>query len=291
MCNDALWPAGLPQRIEDSAVYVPCAECQALYTTDILYGKQLLDARPFIDYAPSAVVDYQRNGYPAHDNGDGPTTDGVRTMEMKAVPISTFARYFEATDAGKWRVVARALSPGMDYYWKLRNTLADTHWLSDDISTFEVAVDGLLGSVKSITQRECYRQVADSYIKFWKRYPGAHVFRVPTVETDIAGLSIRVNPEIRMEYRGESFTLKLYFRATPPTKKYRQAVQFLTARARGLKWDPNWQATLFAVSQGERHHEMPLPQRFGLAVAAQAAAFLHTWDQLSEEKERLREER
>ena len=103
VCDNGLWPDGSPPKIGDSTVYVPCTECQALYTTDIIHGQQVLDAHPFIDFYPSAVVDYPRNGFSPHNNGVDTPKDGEHAMEMKAIPINTFAKYFDATDAGKVR--------------------------------------------------------------------------------------------------------------------------------------------------------------------------------------------
>lgn len=212
-------------------------------------------------------------------------------MEMRELPISTFARYFEASDQQKLRIVDQTFSSGMDYYWALRNTLAETHWRSDDIGTFEAALDGLLGSVKSATQREHYRKLAQGYIDFWQRYPGAHVFSVPTGHTEINGLPIRVNTDIGMAYGNDFFAIKLFLRAAPPTTKYRQAVQHVTALATRHEWNPNWQATLLDVRRGLLLHAMPLPWKFDLAVGAQAAAYRHTWEQMREEAEQRRMER
>ncbi len=275
LCDDVPWPQGKLPRLDDSAIYVPCDNCKGLYVEDILWGEQWLEPHPYIDPSPNCVVYSPNEGEPLY-NKEGDNMD-------KPIAISTFARYYESTDSLKWRIVENFLSPQRDFYWALRNALAETHWQSDDISTFEAALGGLVASLRSPAQRDHYRKLGENYISFWKSRPGAHVFTVPIAETEIAGLRIRVNPEIGMAYGSDYLALKLYLRAKSPTRKYREAMQHITNKAKQHAWNPNWLPVLFDVRRQDPLVRIPLPTQFDLAIEAQAVAFLHTMERLREQ--------
>lgn len=275
ICDDGPWPHGRVPRSGDSIVYVPCTECRGLYVDDLVDGgQQRFDPHPYLYPSPYPVIDSLEIRESKLDYVEG-------SEEMNPIAVSTFARYYEATDRQRLRIVKELLTPGMDYYWALRNTLAETHWRSDDISTFEDALDGLLRSVKSPTQRNHYENLALGYIAFWKKRLGAHVFMVPTVFTEVAGLPLRVSTEIGMAYRGDQMALKLYLRATPPTRKFREAIQHITMRARGSEWNPNWQPAILDVRREDMLHPVALGANFEITIESQALAFIHTWEQFS----------
>ena len=78
-------------------------------------------------------------------------------------------------------------------------------------------------AIKSPVQQTHYANLAEGYITFWKKRPEAHVFAVPAVNMEIAGLPVKASTEVGMTYQGDTMPLKLYFRATPPTRRFRQA--------------------------------------------------------------------
>ena len=172
---------------------------------------------------------------------------------------------------------------GRDYYGAFRNTLAETHWRSDDISTFEDALDGLVATQNGIARQEHYQDLGEKYIRFWKKHDGAHYFRVPTVTKSINGLTVRVFTEIGMRYRGDELALKLYLRAPQrPTREFRQTVQEVTTQARQGTWDPNWQSVLLDLHREDILYPPNIPPSYGLVLEGPAESFQHWWKRLDE---------
>lgn len=209
-------------------------------------------------------------------------------MEIGTIPMTAFARFYEATPPAKVIMVREARlmvsDPrgyrGRDYYLDLRNTLRQTHWATNDIATFEAALGPLVAHQVIPGKKEHYQKVGDAYIAFWKKR-GATFFRVPDCLIDIAGLKIRVAPEVGMSYGGDKLALKLALPAPRPTRQFRQAVQYLTAQGRG-EWPHDWQAALWDVRREEVLPPVSVPRDLALALEGQAMAFQEIWKRLGE---------
>lgn len=211
-------------------------------------------------------------------------------MEIHTQPITAFARFFKAKPALKVRMVRDARLCQSDpkgyrlraYYGDFRNALRRTHWNGSDLSTFEATLEDVIAQQK-IAKQEHYRNLGKAYINFWNRYPDARVFEVQTVETEIAGLGIRVTADLGISFGGDDYVLEPYFRAPRPTRLFRQAVQYLTEQARLHVWNPNWNAAIYDVRR-----QLLLPQmrirtqdiRIGLEGAA--ADFRQIWNSLED---------
>ena len=211
----------------------------------------------------------------------------IPLMEIRPVAVATFARFYEAPGPEQERMVREARRmqaggyPGRDYYAAFRNALAETHWRSNEIETFEFVLDGLVAAQKSPTKQKNYRTLGDTYIKFWKKREGARVFTVPTVSTEFEGLTIRVYTEIGMSYGGNDMALKLYLRAPQrPTRSFRQAIEHITTKARQGAWNPNWQSAILDLHREDILISPPIPDRFSIVVEGQAQLFQYYWNRL-----------
>lgn len=251
---------------------------------DIVRGELLLDPTSPVDDPLRSMVYSPKYGEPPHG-------EAASTMEIKSVPIATFARFYEATGPRKVTMVrdARIFQSdptgysGRDYYRDFRNTLKQTHWQTNKISTFEAALDALVAEQTIAGKQEHYRTLGEAYIKVWKKHD-AHFFRVPTVSLEIAGLNIRVVTEVGMRFHGDNLALKLLLTAPRPTRQFRQAVQHLTARGRDPSWRADLQAAIWDVRREEILPQLPIPKDFQLALEGQAMAFRQIWDSLEAEE-------
>jgi len=268
---------------DDSRVYVPCEECRGLYVEDIVHGYQLLDPLPAV-VEPTASVVYSPKF------GEYPQQEMVPTMEIGNVAIATFARFFEATPSGRVRVVrdARLFQSDpksyakRDYYFDLRNTLRQTHWQTNDISTFEAALDPLIAKQTIPGKQEHVRTIGRAYIDFWKKRD-AQFFRVAPSIVEITGLRIHVVAEVGMRYNGDNLALKLALAAPKPTRHFRQVIQYLTTE--GLRNRPNLQQAIWDVRREEILPHVPIPRDFRLALEGEAVAFRQIWESLNREEE------
>ncbi|MCH7787353.1 MAG: hypothetical protein IIC22_07570 [Chloroflexi bacterium] len=207
--------------------------------------------------------------------------------------MTAFARFFEATALQKVRMVRDARLFQSDptgyiqraYYGSFRNALRQTHWNGTDLATFEAKLDDVIAELRSTGKQpakpEHFRELGESYVSYWKQYPDLQVFDVPTAETEIAGLRIRVFGNVGISFGVDNYALEPYFRAPKPTRLFRQAVQYITEQARQGVWNPNWIATIYDARLKQLLPEIrvrPLDLRIGLEGAA--ADFQQIWRSL-----------
>ncbi len=280
ICDDSQWPPGVLPRRSKFAVYLPCDPCKTIYFDDGAHGQGRFVAEPY-------AVPLELDMLNSLSTGESLPNKKERVIDIHPIPLSTFARFYEATtESAKLRIVREARGSGYDFYWALRNTLAETHFRSDDLSTFEDAVIGLVGSLKSESQRTHYRKICQGYINFWKRFDEAHVFPVSPIDTEIEGLTIKVNYEIGMRDGEDERPIKLHLRAKAPTRDYRRAIQGVTSKASEFVWDTNWQPRILDTRKGELAEYVPFPQDFDMIMESAASHFVDMWER---EDRRVRE--
>ena len=149
-----------------------------------------------------------------------------------------------------------------------------------DLATFEATLDDVIVQQNVSAKQEHYRLLGESYIGFWKPYETA-VFEVPTVETDIAGLKVRVTAEFGICFGGDDYALEPYFRAPKPTRLFRQAVQYITEQARQQVWDAEWHAAIYDVRRKLILPELRIrPQDLRIGLEGASADFQQIWRSL-----------
>ena len=213
-------------------------------------------------------------------------------MEMKPVAIATFARFYGATGPQKVKMVrdARLFQSdprgysARDYYGNFRNALKQTHWQTDDIATFEAALDSLVAEQNDPGKQDHYRELGEAYIKFWRKHD-ARFSDVSNVSLTLAGLDIRVVTEVGMRYHGDNLALKLLLTAPRPTRQFRQAIQHLTELGSKGKWPSELQPGIWDVRREEILPKVSIPKDFQLALEGQAMAFRQIWESLDAEEE------
>ena len=270
--------------------YMRCRACLELYVIDATLPSQRLGhvlvtspaQKPPVCYADFKVdtINY-RVPMPKSERSD------VASGPTHAVPMTMFARFYDATGPEKVRVVrdARIMASdpqgyrGRDYYLQLRNLLRQTHWQTDDIDTFEDALGYLIADTRH-DKREHYDAIGRAYVDFWRRRQ-ASCFEVPPSTVQIAGLSVRVSLEIGMKYSGNDLALKIWWNAPRPKKAFRQAAQFLTELA-SADWPAHWTPALWDVRREEILPPLRIPRDFAFAVEGQAMAFQQIWTSLGE---------
>jgi hypothetical protein len=281
MCDEAEWPTGTPPDT-NQAIDVPCTSCRDLYRYIIARDAGVAPHAP-VDYPTLSMVPYPKLGVPPQNNE-------VATMEIGRQPMTAFARFFEATPAEKVKMVRDARLFQSDpagyaqrsYYASFRNVLRRTHWSDSDLGTFEATLDDVIAELNSQPKQQHYRDLGKAYIDYWRNYGDASIFRVRAVEMEIAGLKLRVAPEVGVSFGGDSYALEVYFRAQPPTRLYRHSVQYLAQQAKAKSaWNPDLRPAIYDVRRRKILDDLQIrPQDLRLALEGAAANFQQIWESL-----------
>jgi hypothetical protein len=211
-------------------------------------------------------------------------------MQIGAILMSSFARFYEATGPQKVAIVRDARLnqsdpdsyTSRDYYFDLRNTLRQTHWATGDITTFAQVLDALCARQKQDGKEKHLREIGESYIRFWIKR-GAGTFDVPRAQILLGGLPIRVSAEVGMVDRDDKFAMKLWFNAPRPTRAYRQAAEFMLRQAAAdPAWSTSWRTVILDVRREEVLPAVPIPRDLRRALEGQAGAFKQIWEGLDE---------
>lgn len=266
-------------------ILIPCKPCQELYTEDIAFGRGMLEHSQLPaanqPMAPDDFMVYSHKnwGYPHQIQGDD-------VLEIPPIGMATFARFYDAPVSGRLKVIndARTYLANHDgykqrsYYWALRNTLLQTHWATNDLSSFADAREGMLLRQKIEHRKDNYQTISQAYLSFFKKTPDARLFRIPPTRIEIAGLTIIVNPDIGMRLPGNDLALKLWLSSKPPKNNYRQAIQYLMQDAQQGGWREDLQPAIWDIRRERIMQPVKIPNGFDIVIGSQAAAFRYMWE-------------
>ena len=229
-------------------------------------------------------------GTPFKHCGKGTKNQGAEVTVVPRVPIGSFARFYEARPADQVRIVrdirTRLLDPegytGRDYYQWLRNGIRKTHWSTNEITTFRDALGPFLENTRE-DKRQHYKVICESYIDFWVDMAASY-FPIKSVSVEMEGLTILVTPEVGMRIGDDSYALKIWLNAKPPTRPARQVVNYVMERAVGVcsDWSDDWHMGIWDIRRKNILPPIRTARDFELGLRGQAAAFLHIWDDLDE---------
>ena len=262
---------------------------------DVLHGRKLMTISSENPIATEKGSTPNYYGPTPNEYGPIPVLDNIHhaTKEVSAMPVSrvsvfNFSEFCEARPDRQESVVLkirkRTLDPkkGFDYYGPLKHLIRRTHWATNDLATFESALDPFLNGQKKVTMADNYRCMADAYIDYWDGRANAYFpVLVTTPDVVIEGLTIRATPELGMLTKdGDRQILKLWFNRVSPTRQARLIVGHLMGKV-----NPNsqWHIGIWDIKQ--RNIPLPVlaPDGFDLVLAGQAAAFLRIWEGLDQE--------
>ena len=298
ICDGIRWIEGQePDNCPDFPV--PCGKCKETYLEDLLRGNKrlhLLAESPW----PQNATPLRENATPLRENAT-PLRENVirynRTVvqgdqSMIEIPMSLFARFYEARPAAQVRIVRdirqRLLHPKeykmRDPYLPIRNFLRSTHWATGNIVTSEDAFEPFMDKQSPNVWKDRFQKIGEKYLAFWN-FRDAAYFLVPATNIAIRELSIQVRPEVGLQI-GDDFTvLKVWMNTKRPSIQTRQVFGYLMDQARDHndKWQHHWHTGVWDVLRSN----VPQPRRvahdFETGLRGQAAAFLEIWDELQEQ--------
>ena len=207
---------------------------------------------------------------------------------MPRVPIGSFARFYEARPAEQVRIVrdirTRLMDPegytGRDYYHQLRTEIRRTHWSTNDISTFSSSMIPFIERTRE-DRRDHYRSIGASYIEFWTARDASY-FPVCSVSVEIGELEVIVTPEVGMRFGDDSYALKIWLNAKPPTRPAKQVIQYMLEHAYSTSSgrQNNWHLAIWDLRRKAILTPLKTAKDFELGLMGQAAAFLKIWNEL-----------
>ena len=242
---------------------------------------------------------YNVGGHPSYRVS--PHIDGnalsLQVDKMPKASMNFFAKFCAAGISTKQRMVRDQrlqladprLIASRDYYGRLRNSILQTHVRTQDLEVFADALPPLLGQkLRDDGQRNRFKLLGEAYLDFWGGLD-AKPFTAQRGHVDIAGLTITVNPEVRIRTaHGDEQAVKLRFNAKAISQQERLTMSYLMNRA---KAEEGWPRTLqMGIYDVERKVILPAPvpsDDFELGLIGQAAAYIHMWRALDSASEDL----
>ena len=197
---------------------------------------------------------------------------------MKDVSMSTFARFCIAGPGVRDKMARqfagveqrRGGNPNGALYGMLRRT----HWRNGDIAVL-VGATPRLNPTRQDYQQELDRIMAikEDYLAEW-RERAEGFFSVDPVGVIVAGMTVRVDPEVGMETREDPARrpLKLWFRGTRMSGRYAAVYHYLLKEAiESTTWPVSWFPGIWDV-QGRRISYLPRQLPHGTEGLVDSAA-------------------
>lgn len=150
---------------------------------------------------------------------------------MPEISLTDFVDFATATGKAKYNKLKAIKNrpnyePAFDFYRQVRKGIVDCVRSGDPRSRLDVHV-GIVTDTKKIGH---YDKIVAGFNKWWGRK--ALTWSDPTRDSySGAGVDIRVNPEIRVEFGGTDYLLKLYFKDKPLSKAKVDVILFLMEQA------------------------------------------------------------
>lgn len=158
--------------------------------------------------------------------------------------------------------------PKFDFWKSLREGLQSHHQNGTKL-------DVVLASLKDPKKIKRFPQVIDAYRKFVNKKHYAW-FKPPSALWAYAGLEVRVNPELGLQFDGRKHAVKLYFKEEKPTK---QRLSVVLAMMRiSLNLADGMLPAVLDVSSCRLITPGASDQNLLPLLQAQAIAFVHMWN-------------
>ena len=298
LCDGEPW-TGPPINI-GLGFCLPCRLCIDMSVVDSVHGRGVFRSgdgfpRPYPRRSYQVPVATGCRLCGAYNKGDGcrpfPSTHSCssREIDMLRAPrfsMREFAQYHRGRPDTRARIVrdkretlenANRHAYGDARYAKLRRAIIQCHIQHTDITRFRLGLPDILRNVKPEHRDRC-AVVAHSYADFWDALD-ATPFEGRRAVLDMAGLTVSIDPELRIQYAdGRQQLLKLWFGSTPPPTTWVPVVAGLmnmTGQQHG--WPQSWTKGFLHV---ERRRALALSVDDATAeplLLGTARDFMHRW--------------
>lgn len=260
LCDGDPW---MPRRRVSRPSNKLCWRCKAIHADDRDQGLRAFR------------VTHRQKGIFAYESVDTCNEDEETMVHVR---MKRFARFCVAS--AEDRVAMFVQSDGRDYYASLRKHLREQHQATDDLNQLALSIDALNNYIPNLTpsKRDTYRGLIQQYVEQWREQQ-ASAFAVPTVRLAFGELSVRVAPEIGMQYHPDAQVfprvLHLWFEIDYPSLAMQDVFFYLLGEAlRDTQWTPGWRLGIWDVRRQQFIDRRPSSLDMEDRVHAAAAEYL-----------------
>ena len=153
-------------------------------------------------------------------------TELVDVVSKAGAPKASQVAKIKARSLGEYK-------PFKDFYKALRDALIATHKAGESRD----CLNSRLSHVDEPKRRRRYDELATQYQRWWGKKDLAW-FAPPSAIYSSCGVSVSVNPELGVEFGGQSYVIKLYFKADKLKRSSAALITALMASALSSKDNP-----------------------------------------------------
>lgn len=177
------------------------------------------------------------------------------------------------------QIKARSLEnykPFKDFYKSLRDALIETHRNGGSRDFLSARIS----HVREPNRRRRYDELVAHYKRWWGRKDMAW-FTPPSATYTSSGVSVSVNPEIGLEFGGDRYVIKLYFKADQLKKSSADLITGLMASALSGQGDEKF--GVLDVERGKLYFRQDQPPDVLVAmIDAELAYIAQLWPALGD---------
>ena len=205
---------------------------------------------------------------------------------MPKITMTQFANFCIAKPNGRRRIVHDQRELGehpewirsRDFYGPLRDAIKRTHVANQDLNIFRDALPALMHQRLGDNQRARFQLLGEAYLDLWGGWD-ATPFPGQRAEVDIAGLTVIVNPDVRIRTDDDDDLLvKLWFNPGPPPGPKMQTLSYLMNLAKEIQgWPRTRQMGILDVERKALLPAVETDSDFAASVDGHAEAYMETW--------------
>lgn len=170
--------------------------------------------------------------------------------------------------------LADGYHPATDYYKQIRDAIVAHHRDGRPISV----IDSVAKNVNNKSKQDNYPAIAAGYKSFRGR-KSIKWFKPPQSDWTAQGVSVSVNPELGLEFKGSKHVIKLYFKSEKPRKlEIRAILSLMDAVLQNKKGDLTM--SVLDVRRGKLITDTPPDPTLMALMQGEAAAIAAMWSSL-----------
>ena len=166
----------------------------------------------------------------------------------------------------------------MPYYLRLSQTVSQAHIKTQDLDCFKDALAKLVDLTSVAHRKDRFRELGCLYVGYWQGLD-ASPSSMPRANVEVAGLTIGVNPDLRINHAsGSTDVLRMWFNDAPIAADQRQVMSNLLHMVKETyDWPTTWRMGFLDIrKQIVVPADAPDPD-IASAIEGQAAQYVEMW--------------
>jgi len=201
-------------------------------------------------------------------------------MQEKKIKISLtdFIDFVNKTGSQKLTQVRKVKNrpeyePFADFYKPLREKIQEIHKM--DLSKEEL--DQILDTLTDDKKRTNYPEILEGYKRFWGRKK-VKWFQPPYRNWKVGDLEIRINPELGLEYNGQFYVIKLFFKDEKTQRsQFDQILTLMEYQLRSKVNEPEIKFALLDIRKAKLYPQRGNSTELVPLLLGEAKSFIEIW--------------